>query len=34
MIKILGMYPGRSKTGLALTEADGKILNLHIAATA
>lgn len=34
MIKILGIDPGRSKTGLALTEADGKILNLHIAATA
>lgn len=33
MIKILGIDPGRSKTGLALTEADGKILNLHIAAT-
>lgn len=31
--KLLGIDPGRSKTGLALTDADGKIEALHIAST-
>lgn len=30
----LGVDPGRSKTGLALTDEQGKIIRLHIAATA
>lgn len=34
MNKYLGIDPGRSKTGLALVDADGKILALHIASTA
>ena len=34
MIKLLGIDPGRSKTGLALTDAAGKIEALHIASTA
>lgn len=33
MNSILGIDPGRSKTGLALVAADGKILRLHIALT-
>lgn len=31
--KLLGIDPGRSKTGLALTDEQGKILALHIAST-
>lgn len=31
--KLLGIDPGRSKTGLALTDEQGKILALHIAYT-
>lgn len=34
MNKYLGIDPGRSKTGLALVDAAGKILALHIAPTA
>ena len=33
MSNYLGVDPGRSKTGLALVAADGKILSLHIAMT-
>lgn len=33
MNKYLGIDPGRSKTGLALVDAAGKILALHIALT-
>ena len=33
MSSYLGVDPGRSKTGLALVAADGKILSLHIAMT-
>ena len=33
MSNYLGVDPGRSKTGLALVAADGKILALHIAMT-
>lgn len=33
MSKYLGIDPGRSKTGLALLDAEGKILQLHIAQT-
>ncbi len=33
MNNILGIDPGRSKTGLALVAADGKIVRLHIAQT-
>ena len=33
MSKYLGIDPGRSKTGLALVDAAGKILALHIALT-
>lgn len=33
MSKYLGIDPGRSKTGLALVDAAGKILVLHIALT-
>ena len=33
MSSYLGVDPGRSKTGLALVAADGKILALHIAMT-
>lgn len=33
MTKILGIDPGRSKTGLALVGCDGKIIKLHIAMT-
>ena len=33
MSNYLGVDPGRSKTGLALVTADGKILSLHIAMT-
>lgn len=33
MSNYLGIDPGRSKTGLALVDADGKILQLHIAKT-
>lgn len=33
MNKYLGIDPGRSKTGLALVDATGKILSLHIALT-
>lgn len=33
MNSILGIDPGRSKTGLALVTADGKIMRLHIAQT-
>lgn len=33
MNSILGIDPGRSKTGLALVAADGKIIRLHIAQT-
>ena len=33
MNKYLGIDPGRSKTGLALVDASGKILALHIAPT-
>lgn len=32
-IKLLGIDPGRSKTGLALTDAEGKIEALYIAST-
>lgn len=31
--RLLGIDPGRSKTGLALTDEQGKILALHIAST-
>ena len=34
MSKYLGIDPGRSKTGLALTDGKGEILKLHIARTA
>ena len=33
MSSYLGVDPGRSKTGLALVDVDGKILALHIAMT-
>lgn len=33
MTKILGIDPGRSKTGLALLDEQGKIIKLHIAVT-
>lgn len=33
MSNYLGIDPGRSKTGLALLDAEGKILQLHIAKT-
>lgn len=33
MTKILGIDPGRNKTGLALVDCDGKIIKLHIAMT-
>lgn len=33
MNKYLGIDPGRSKTGLALVDEEGKILSLHIALT-
>lgn len=32
-IKLLGIDPGRSKTGLALTDAEGKVEALYIAST-
>lgn len=34
MTKLLGIDPGRSKTGLALTDETGRIEALHIASTA
>lgn len=32
--RLLGIDPGRSKTGLAMTDEQGRILALHIASTA